>query len=124
MHACAQFAATACTIVSGAIAERARFEAYIMYSFFMASWVRGPSLHGRCCASCSCSVECGAVAGCSGSAHSYLAVACQRTLLCLYLLHACLAAGLCGTAETKSQKGVQYYIWKLLRKGAEEVLIW
>ena len=36
---CAQFAATACTIVSGAIAERARFEAYILYSLFMAAWV-------------------------------------------------------------------------------------
>ena len=35
----AQFAATTCTIVSGAIAERARLEAYILYSFFMASWV-------------------------------------------------------------------------------------
>lgn len=34
-----QFAATACTIVSGAIAERAKFEAYILYSFFMAAWV-------------------------------------------------------------------------------------
>ena len=34
-----QFAATACTIVSGAIAERTKFEAYILYSFFMASWV-------------------------------------------------------------------------------------
>ena len=34
-----QFAATACTIVSGAIAERARFESYILYSFFMAAWV-------------------------------------------------------------------------------------
>lgn len=33
------FAATACTIVSGAIAERAKFEAYILYSFFMAAWV-------------------------------------------------------------------------------------
>ncbi|KAK9862456.1 hypothetical protein WJX84_008932 [Apatococcus fuscideae] len=33
------FAATACTIVSGAIAERTKFEAYIMYSFFMAAWV-------------------------------------------------------------------------------------
>ena len=32
-------AATACTIVSGAIAERARFEAYILFSLFMASWV-------------------------------------------------------------------------------------
>lgn len=35
----AQFAATACTIVSGAIAERAKFEAYMCYSFFMAAWV-------------------------------------------------------------------------------------
>ena len=34
-----QFAATACTIVSGAIAERTKFEAYILYSFFMAAWV-------------------------------------------------------------------------------------
>lgn len=33
------FAATACTIVSGAIAERTRFEAYFLYSFFMAAWV-------------------------------------------------------------------------------------
>lgn len=34
------FAATACTIVSGAIAERTRFESYFLYSFFMAAWVR------------------------------------------------------------------------------------
>lgn len=34
-----QFAATACTIVSGAIAERTKFETYILYSFFMAAWV-------------------------------------------------------------------------------------
>lgn len=33
------FAATACTIVSGALAERAKFESYVMYSFFMAAWV-------------------------------------------------------------------------------------
>jgi Amt family ammonium transporter len=33
------FAATACTIVSGAIAERTKFETYILYSFFMAAWV-------------------------------------------------------------------------------------
>ncbi|KAK9809380.1 hypothetical protein WJX73_010467 [Symbiochloris irregularis] len=33
------FAATACTIVSGAIAERARFESYLLYSVFMAGWV-------------------------------------------------------------------------------------
>ena len=36
---CEQFAATACTIVSGAIAERARFESYLLYSVFMAGWV-------------------------------------------------------------------------------------
>jgi Amt family ammonium transporter len=41
----AQFAATACTIVSGAIAERARVEAYIIYSFFMASWVYPVIIH-------------------------------------------------------------------------------
>ena len=34
-----QVAATACTIVSGAIAERTRFEAYACYSFFMSAWV-------------------------------------------------------------------------------------
>jgi Amt family ammonium transporter len=33
------FCATACTIVSGAIAERARFESYILYTSFMAAWV-------------------------------------------------------------------------------------
>lgn len=38
-HVMEQFAATACTIVSGALAERAKFEAYILYSFFMAAWV-------------------------------------------------------------------------------------
>lgn len=43
MSPAVQFAATACTIVSGALAERAKFEAYIMYSFFMAAWV------GFCC---------------------------------------------------------------------------
>ena len=45
VHARAQFAATACTIVSGAIAERARLEAYILYSFFMASWVYPVLIH-------------------------------------------------------------------------------
>jgi Ammonium Transporter Family len=40
-----QFAATACTIVSGAIAERAKFESYILYSFFMAAWVYPVVVH-------------------------------------------------------------------------------
>ena len=40
-----QFAATACTIVSGAIAERTRFEAYLLYSFFMSSWVYPVIVH-------------------------------------------------------------------------------
>lgn len=39
------FAATACTIVSGAIAERARVEAYVIYSFFMAAWVYPVVIH-------------------------------------------------------------------------------
>jgi Amt family ammonium transporter len=39
------FAATACTIVSGAIAERAKFESYIFYSFFMAAWVYPVIVH-------------------------------------------------------------------------------
>jgi Amt family ammonium transporter len=39
------FAATACTIVSGAIAERAKFESYILYSFFMAAWVYPVVVH-------------------------------------------------------------------------------
>ena len=39
------FAATACTIVSGAIAERTRFEAYFFYSFFMAAWVYPVIVH-------------------------------------------------------------------------------
>ncbi|KAL0036808.1 hypothetical protein WJX79_010957 [Trebouxia sp. C0005] len=39
------FAATACTIVSGAIAERTRFEAYILYSLFMSSWVYPVLIH-------------------------------------------------------------------------------
>ena len=44
-----QFAATACTIVSGAIAERARFESYILYSFFMAAWVYPILTHSGAC---------------------------------------------------------------------------
>lgn len=39
------FAATACTIVSGALAERAKFEAYVLYSFFMAAWVYPVIVH-------------------------------------------------------------------------------
>jgi Amt family ammonium transporter len=33
------FAATSATIVSGAIAERARFDTYLIYSFFVSIWV-------------------------------------------------------------------------------------
>ena len=47
-----QFAATACTIVSGAIAERARFEAYILYSLFMAAWVYPILTHSGTAAAC------------------------------------------------------------------------
>jgi Amt family ammonium transporter len=39
------FAATACTIVSGAICERSRLEAYMLYSFFMAAWVYPVIVH-------------------------------------------------------------------------------
>lgn len=34
------FSATANTIVSGAVAERTRFEAYLLFSGFISSWVR------------------------------------------------------------------------------------
>lgn len=33
------FAATGATIVSGAVSERARFETYLLYSFYMSAWV-------------------------------------------------------------------------------------
>jgi hypothetical protein len=34
-----QLAATACTIVSGAVAERTKVEAYVLYTIFLSAWV-------------------------------------------------------------------------------------
>ena len=40
-----QFAATTVTIVSGAVAERTKFEAYLLYAFSLTSWVYPVIVH-------------------------------------------------------------------------------